>query len=247
MFKVAFLFLTMTGLNYEYLWHCYFDDHQDKYTMYAHAKNNIPDNSLLKPYGIEPVQNSWANTMLAQRTLLQKALEDEENQWFIFVSESTIPLKDFNTLYTMLARSNTSFFHHMHNNRQRYYYPVPRTLRKKSSQWCILTRKHAQIIVNDTQLITHALKYPHDQEHYPITLLHFYGLAKEITNRMTTYVNWKQSNQKPAHPYQFDDLHTQKEQDFIKDAQKQNCFFARKFKEELDLTPIYHYLSYMQE
>ena len=111
MLKIAFLFLTISSAYHEQLWSDFFSGHDDQYTIYVHAKNDIPESSLLYPYRIaDTLPTSWSNTMRAQIALLKEALKDPDNDKFVFVSESTIPLATFETVHQRLTCTPLSIF-----------------------------------------------------------------------------------------------------------------------------------------
>lgn len=177
MIKIAFLFLTIGAAHHEQLWRNFFADHEDQYTIYAHAKQEIPTSSLLHPYRIpETCPTTWANTMRAQIALLKEALKDPDNDKFVFVSESTIPLATFDTVYQRLTATPHSIFMYRPNphiiagsitfDKTRDLQPIPHEQQYKSYQWVVLNRKHAQLMVEDTYYIAIAEKHRLDHERY---------------------------------------------------------------------------------
>lgn len=251
--KIAFLFLTLSNLNHEQYWHDFFAGHEEKISIYAHAKDGVNQNSLLHNHTIATVPTTWANTMHAQRELLKAALANPENQRFIFVSESTIPLVSFEKVYTTLFETEKSIFPHKDNphvnqndpvfyNPRRNLHPIPEHMQKKGSQWIILNRKHTQMIVDDPKYFELICKHPIDNEHYPQTFLHLQEELDNVHNYTTTYVNWVVPSVRL--PYNFHNLHDAMEFDYIKSAIDEGFLFARKFTPECDLSPLDPYLAY---
>lgn len=257
MHKIAFLFLTITGVCHEDYWQDFFLGYEDHCTIYVHSKQGVPKNSFFKPFELLTcVPTSWERTMRAQILLLQEALKDPENQKFIFVSENTLPLTDFKTVYSFIMSNTLSIFyyekspHRLPSNvlyAKRNLHPIPLDLQYKSSQWVILTRKHAELMVQDTYYLDIITKYESDQELYPGTFLASQSLLDEVLPRETTYVNWSRNNlsgPKFYPPYIFIKLIEPEEFNCVCSAIENGFLFARKFPEKTKLRPIDHILAY---
>lgn len=256
MLKIAFLFLTIAGIHHESYWQDFFRNHEDAYSIYVHSKNGVPTGSFFKPYEMRHTKiTTWSNTMKAQIALLAHALEDPDNTVFIFASETTIPLQDFDYVYKEHMRSdNKSMFYfrpNTHANRSVHGYypqqhrnlqPIPTGKQYKNSQWIVLNRKHAQMMVDDQDIIEIATQYGSDQEHYPSTFLALKGvLFEEVEPIDTTQVVWDKN---PHPPYVFTNLHNQQDMELLQEAISQGFSFIRKVDPACDLQPLDPYLSY---
>ncbi len=237
--KIAFLFLTVGNIYHEDVWRTFFKDHADSYSLYVHAKTSLAPHSFFASAAIaEKVPTTWEHTMEAQRALLREALKDPANTKFVFLSESTIPLMPFEGVYRHLLsheQSEFTFQKNIHKKRtfggieQLYFNP----------QWIVLNRKHAQLMVDDRQLIELFRKFACDNEHYPSTLLAKHMMLDEVVNRDTTFVLWKE---KGPHPHLFKNL---KRDPFTKDliaAIRNKLLFARKFASTCDLSFLHRYV-----
>jgi len=254
MLKIAFLFLTISNVYHENHWRDFFAGYSDYYSVYLHAKESVSKNSFFKPYEITTkVPTAWANTMRAQIELLKTALADPDNEKFIFISESTIPLADFDTAYTHLMRNDLSIFYfrpnpHVNTNGdfspqpKRNLAPIPANKQFKSTQWVVLNRKHAQLMVQDDSYLNIIANYPCDNEHYPATFLLNNNLFDEIDPHDVTYVEWRKPA--PKHPYAFTNLQKNDELEALLKAQEHGYLFARKIAQECDLTALDPFLSY---
>lgn len=104
--KVAFLFLTRSGLNCEELWSDFFAGAEPgSFTIYAHTKERPPVDSLLAGRRIaEIVPTEWGTVSLVRATiaLLRAALADD-NTKFVLCSESCVPLYSFARVREALA------------------------------------------------------------------------------------------------------------------------------------------------
>ncbi|KAJ1420137.1 Glycosyl transferase, family 14 [Sesbania bispinosa] len=111
--KVAFLFLTPGSLPFEKLWHMFFQGHEGKFSIYIHASKEKP--AHVSRYFVgreihsEPVSWGGFSMVEAEKRLLANALLDPDNQHFVLLSESCIPLRHFEFVYNYLLFSNVSF------------------------------------------------------------------------------------------------------------------------------------------
>lgn len=253
MLKIAFLFLTIADVHHQNHWKDFFAGHEQEYSIYAHSKEALKAGDFLKPYEMEyKIDTTWANTMRAQIELLRVALQDLDNIKFVFISESTIPLQDFDTVYARLTRCEESMFYFVSNphlgkkagwfDSSRDLQPIPAHQQYKNSQWVVLNRKHAQLMVDDTYYIDVITRYRFDQEHYPSTFLINCGAIDEIIPVNTTYVEWGVKAKK--YPYHFTNLSSGNELSMLINAQKLGFLFARKITKECDLSLLDRYLSY---
>lgn len=203
--KIAFCFLIYDIINHEDLWNIFFNNvNKNKYNIYIHYKTD----KKLK-YFEEFKLNSCIKTkyadislVMAQNILLEEALKDINNKHFIFISNSCIPFKSFDYVYDFL-KEDYSYF-----NITQQYECFPRcneTLKfidkkyiQKAGQWCILNRKHSELITNNKEYIkwfNYSSTVP--DEHCYITYLYFRSLENEIistpnlANDATTFTNWK--------------------------------------------------------
>lgn len=257
MVKIAFLFLTIGAVFHEHFWRDFFQGHEDRYTLYAHAKNDVPESSLLFAHQIPvKVPTTWLNKMRAQIALLQEALKNPDNEKFIFLSESTIPLATFDTVYEKVTATPQSIFMYQPNphlipgtiffNPARNLQPIPPELQYKNYQWVVLNRKHAQMMVEDTYYISIIEKYAIDDEHYESTFLACHGLLSEVYQKSMTYVYWP-ANVRSPHPYTFVNFNDPTEFELIVQAMKKGYLFIRKIDKNCVLTPLEDLLPYRKQ
>lgn len=82
---------------------------------------------------------TWGNLNPCEYELLRHGLVDPRNSGFIFISESTIPVKPFSVIYNAFMQRPTSRF---------YFSNLNLPLVRKHHQWVVLNRQHAQILVD---------------------------------------------------------------------------------------------------
>lgn len=102
------------------------------------------------------VKVAWGEpTMVeAERMLFAAALEDPTNQRFVLLSDSCVPLYNFSYIYTYLMASPKSFVDSFIDKAGKRYNPnmspsIPKDKWRKGSQWVMLIRKHAEVVVGD--------------------------------------------------------------------------------------------------
>ena len=110
--KIAFLFLIYDILNLEELWNKFFlNVDKNKYTIYIHYKNNVTL-KYFEQYKLKNcIETKYADISLvcAQNILLEEALKDENNEHFIFLSNSCVPFKNFEFIYNKLSTYKSYF------------------------------------------------------------------------------------------------------------------------------------------
>ncbi len=253
MHRLAFLFLTITGPHHTEHWKPFFAGHENKYSIYVHSKG-VLKSSFFKKFKIKrTIPTDWAHTMQAQLAMLAEAYKNENNKKFIFLSETTIPLRDFDSVYRYIMSHRGSEFKfelNQHLNPKSGMYVATRRVfgidtkyQRKHSQWVVLNRKHAKAVLDHA----HFLKRPIycDNEHFPGTVLAKTGLLKEVKKRDLTYVNWGWQRRGAAHPYTFRDLSNHYDLQVLLNAIKRGYLFARKIDKRCDLKLLDPYLNYM--
>jgi hypothetical protein len=114
--KLAFMFLTPGPLPFEGLWDRFFEGHEHGYSVYVHASEkeslgSIWKGNVFKGREIQSEKVSWGQIEMvdAERRLLANALQDKRNQYFVLLSETCVPLHDFNYIYNYLLGARMSF------------------------------------------------------------------------------------------------------------------------------------------
>eukprot|EP00884_Botryococcus_braunii_P016679 jgi/Botrbrau1/3695/Bobra.0008s0022.1 len=211
---------------------------QHLFTIYVHPQpefEGYSKNSIF--HGRETaarIKTEWGEHSLvaATRELLLAALENPLNQKFVLLSESGIPLYPPTTIYQQLLtepKSRINACRHQNMDVQRWHPrfeapPGPVKLRqslwRKSSQWFALSRSHAELVANDTDLdalfqtICHSLDWDatlnsqytcYSDEHYIPSLLAYHGLESETDCwGGVMYADWQTGS---AHPVEYEPQH----------------------------------------
>ncbi|KAF5206563.1 Glycosyltransferase bc10 [Thalictrum thalictroides] len=213
--KVAFMFLTRGPLPLAPLWDKFFEGHEEFFSVYVHAlpgyKLNVSSTSAFYNRQIPSKDVRWGTIELAasEKRLLANALLDLSNERFVLLSESCIPVYDFDTVYKYLIGSAQSFVEAYDDpsryGRGRYHrrmYPDIKLYQwRKGSQWFELNRVLAVNIISDTKYYSIFKKYCkpscYPDEHYLPTLLNmFYGSLN--SKRTLTWVDWSKGGPHPV-------------------------------------------------
>ncbi|OAY25730.1 glycosyltransferase BC10 isoform X1 [Manihot esculenta] len=232
--KIAFLFIARNRIPLEIVWDAFFKGAESRFSIFVHSRPGFLLNKattrseyFLNRQVNDSIQVDWgeASMIEAERILLRHALEDPWNERFVFLSDSCIPLYNFSYTYDYIMSTSTSFVDSFADTKEGRYNPkmssfIPVHNWRKGSQWVVLTRKHAEIVVNDTSVFPmfqqHCKRrslpefwrdqpFPADpakehncipDEHYVQTLLAQEGLEGEITRRSLTHSSWDLSSSK---------------------------------------------------
>ena len=239
--KLAFCFLIYDKINHEELWNNWFKNiDKKKYKIFIHYKKNI----ILKyfeKYKLDYcIETKYADISLvkAQNLLIQNSINNNCTHQ-ILLSDSCIPLKSFNHIYKKL-NPLFSYFNLLPANLYKHTKIIGKTTLKiskihKSSQWCILNKKHSKIILKDRIIYKKLSKCYAPDELVYLTILNKYNKELIITNNLTsgatTFTNWSDMN----YPYQ-NHMEIKNYEiitlDEINYLIKQPCLFGRKFKSD---------------
>ncbi|XP_009618144.1 glycosyltransferase BC10 [Nicotiana tomentosiformis] len=216
--KLAFMFLTTTPLPFAPLWELFFNNTpKNLYNIYIHAD---PRFNYTPPFqGVfavrvipsKPTRRHSPTLAAAGRRLLARALlHDKLNYMFALLSPSCIPLHSFSFTYRVLIKSKKSFIEILGNESWAYgrwaargeHAMLPEVKFEDfriGSQFFVIKRKHARIIVRDKKLWS-KFKLPcleastcYPEEHYFSTLLNMVDPQGCVPTTLT-HVNWKGSH-----------------------------------------------------
>ncbi|XP_043808524.1 glycosyltransferase BC10 isoform X5 [Manihot esculenta] len=171
--KIAFLFIARNRIPLEIVWDAFFKGAESRFSIFVHSRPGFLLNKattrseyFLNRQVNDSIQVDWgeASMIEAERILLRHALEDPWNERFVFLSDSCIPLYNFSYTYDYIMSTSTSFVDSFADTKEGRYNPkmssfIPVHNWRKGSQWVVLTRKHAEIVVNDTSV------FPMFQQH----------------------------------------------------------------------------------
>ena len=235
--KLALCFLIVEKIECESLWAEWLKGNEDKVLIFIHSKYKFkPTTDFFRTQShiVETVPTSWGGYGLVEATLklFENALEfTEEDMRLILISDTTVPIKKFQYIYNFLWNDKRSFIFEC-NKEQRFprYLNVAKSLRHncvvKHSQWIILNRRHAQILLNASSTIERIYsKIWIPDESWALTFLNYLNESENVCiDLMTTYVNWTEEN--TLSPYTFSQIPMEL---FKKILVEPSYLFARKF------------------
>ena len=236
--KVVFCFLIYSDIEHNDLWKKFFKDaNPNKYSIVSHVKEvSKKTPQWIKSNMIPTIPTNWCdkNLVLAFINMLKKALKDKNNNHFALLSNSCIPLYNFNKTYKIITSEKKSRIHFY--KKMKYYY---------GSQWVLLNRECVEILINlfnqkeGLELIkdietSRKSGYPScPDELYPINFfIKILGnpenikFKKLINNKVSTYDLWDKENYSLDHPVKFN---LQKAKEYKEKIYNSGALFARKF------------------
>ncbi|KAB5514749.1 hypothetical protein DKX38_028655 [Salix brachista] len=215
--KIAFMFLTPGPLPFEKLWDKFFSGHEDRFSVYVHASKEKPVHvsRYFVNQDIRSDQVIWGKISMidAERRLLANALRDPDNQHFVLLSDSCVPLYKFDYIYNYLMFTNISYVDCFydpgpHGNGRYSEHMLPEVEMKdfrKGAQWFSLKRQHALIVLADNLYYSKFRDYCKPglegknciaDEHYLPT---FFNMVDPggIANWSVTHVDWSERKWHP--------------------------------------------------
>jgi hypothetical protein len=213
----AFLFLTRGDIHHPKLWQEYLEGSEAEcYSICAHAADRTEVNTtwLRNAQILEHVETTWGSISLvrAMLALLRVAVTDERNTHFVFLSESCLPIRPLKELRRLLTLDGRSRFfwetrdevaikHPEKARRMDVVRGVPRGMGRFHSQWLLLDREAAALLVEDDFTEVFAECWAPD-EFYFATVLEMKGwpLKDKVVRQDVTWTNWSNGGQHP-HTY----------------------------------------------
>ncbi|KAM6554460.1 hypothetical protein CsatB_015222 [Cannabis sativa] len=235
--KIAFMFMTPSSLPFEKLWDKFFSGHEDRFSVYVHASKESPTH--VSPHFV----GRDIRSDKAEKRLLGNALLDPDNEHFILLSDSCVPVHNFDYVYNYLIFTNVSFVDCFvdpgpHGNGRYSEHMLPEVVKqdfRKGSQWFSLKRQHAIIVMADS-LYHRKFKLfcrpnmngrnCYSDEHYLQTFLHMKDPGA-IANWSVTHVDWSEGKWHPR-AYRAQDISFE----LLKNITRPCYLFARKFYPE---------------
>lgn len=200
--KIAFLFLTIGDINQPRVWTEYFKNNQHKCSIYINPKHpDLIQTGWLKNRVIPSrVENTgWGFITEAYHNLLEEAMKDPYNVKFVFISESCIPLKSFDSFYeTMMSNIKTSYVkfmkpsvydRHARIETQEHYKKYDPFI-KHYARMC-LSRYHVEKLLKRDFTFFNKM---HVGDEFFLTLIHLKPGIDHVKDFEITYDNWEDVN-----------------------------------------------------
>jgi Core-2/I-Branching enzyme len=238
--KVAFLFLTTGPHLHDAVWEEYWRGQEDRVSIFAHTAEaaSLHDGWLREAQIGEHVETAWADVSLvrAQMALLRAALHDERNRFFVFASESCVPVRPLADLLRLLRIDGRSRFPWAAHEEAEEYHPqkaaraplegrIPPGDWRFHPQWVLLSREAAALLVANAALVEcFAGTYAPDEAAFG-TILHAagYPLLEKVALQAVTWTRWMTEDAPQPEFIAQPDAATMGE------IAASGCYFARKF------------------
>jgi hypothetical protein len=224
----ALLFLTYENLLYDF-------NNFINTNIYIHPKYPSKINQKYKRYIIKNLiePTKWCDFSIVQASinLLKEAILDNSNEWFILLSEDSYPI------YT-----NNEFikkFKNIHNNKSVFNFLSKYRGYYKTSQWWILNKTDAQIIINSENKYINRFRHRilngcHD-EYYFLSILMWENPQYKYTNAQVMYNRWLDYTIQKSPSY-FNKIL----EDDINYIRSNNCLFIRKITKYFESFNLYN-------
>lgn len=243
--KIAFCFLTYGQPKHPEIWKKFFNNNSDKYSLYLHPKylSKVSDPFFKKRIIKNRIPTQWGDVSLVKATLnlFSEAYKDTRNKKFVLLSDSCLPLYNFEYIYQKLIgnSNNLTYIHHLGWETEAMKYDRYQKLEnkeqirlkhfRKQSQWMILDRNDYNFLIKNGNLDDYQKMFAPDEQYF-INLFDQYH--RKYKNQVTTYVNWDNQSQSPKE-YAILDIET------ITRARQRGAFFIRKIKKEAQISLEY--------
>ena len=193
--KVAFLFLTMGTISHEQYWQKYLLPSKSQWSLYIHPKDKAKVSS---PWLVDKaidvnVPTQWGHLTNAYIELFRAALLDCQNTHFNIVSDSHLPIRSFDEFALFLGSSpQDASFADLRANaaddpgrvaqiRKFFTRPV-----FKHSGWFTLSRRHAELLVSDSQ--NQSFQGVNSGDEFLLSILAQH--REQLHDQCITYVDW---------------------------------------------------------
>jgi len=204
MIKLAFCFLTYNDLVRFDIWNFFFKNADStKYNIYIHPKTseNFTSKLEFQYYTVKDIiftkSKSDISIVNATLKLLENAFnQDSDNTYFIFLTQSCIPLYNFDTLYKIITQFPNSVLSYIEGNRIERYNQLENRFKKlihpnlfvKQQPNMIIIRDDVQLFLNND----YTLYFKHmvcPDEHYFINIL-IHVFKKKIIKKQVNFCNY---------------------------------------------------------
>jgi hypothetical protein len=202
--KIAFCFLTYdTIIRYD-IWNNFFENIDvNKYIVYIHPKKIIKHSEYKFNYKIVDDivhTNSKYDITIVNATikLLESAYEYSDNiTHFVFLSQSCVPLYNFEKIYSIIQQLPFSVISSINNNKKNRYIYLNNIIKKyisynnftKQQPNMVLIKNDLHDIIKNKNLTKYFEKMECPDEHYFINILQ-YLFKKNILKNQITFCNY---------------------------------------------------------
>jgi len=224
------------------------------FNTYIHNKADF--NGDLNKYCIKnKVDTKWGDISLVKATLylLYEAFNNHDNEYFVLLSDTTIPLCSPDILYSKVASVDKNMVH-INERDDESALPIALASERfegladktffhkhdfvKQDQWMILKRETVKFFLENNFLKVFGNKFFIPDEHYFVNVMNKFNIP--YLNKLTTFVYWEErftqdvkgKTCKVLHPITYN---VTIPADIIREATDRGCFFMRKVTSDCTL------------
>tara|TARA_B110000483_G_scaffold234850_1_gene305517 strand:- start:1544 stop:2383 length:840 start_codon:yes stop_codon:yes gene_type:complete len=192
--QIAFLFLTIENPNFTKIWDSYFRNKSSKYNLYIHPK--YPEKVTWKKSKIikNLKETGWGFIVEAYYELLKAAFQNKNNLKFVTISESDVPIKDFDTFYNDCINDEKSWIKFLKIKKYNWEERIKKQPKNGKSPFFIkhyarfcLNRKHVEELLLKYEELKFFMKMQVGDEFF-LSVLH---PIKNVKNFDVTYDDWE--------------------------------------------------------
>jgi Core-2/I-Branching enzyme len=239
--KLGLLFLTRGDVHHVDIWREFVAEAPEQVAIYAHAKHpeqlvgGFLDGKVIADYH----ETAWGEISLvrATRSLLLKAMEDEEITHFALLSEACVPLRPLPEILRQFSRDPRSQFGFRpikeatarQSARAKAAPEIPSGCWRFQSQWWVMNRVAATFAVGqDFTEIFEKMMVPDEAYFATVLAMQGFPLEGEVVRRDVTWTNWKKDAGSPRE-------WTKVPLERVLEAVQCGALFGRKFLKDSDI------------
>ncbi len=239
--KLGLLFLTRDDVHHAEIWREFVAEAPEQVSIYTHAKHpeqlagGFLDGTVIQDYH----ETAWGEISLvrATRSLLLKAMEDEEITHFALLSEACVPLRPLPEILRQFSIDPRSQFGFRplkeatpRQSAQAKTAPeIPSGCWRFQSQWWVMNRVAATFAVGqDFTEIFEKMMVPDEAYFATVLAMQGFPLEGEVVRRDVTWTSWKKDAGSPSE-------WTKVPLERVQDAVQSGALFGRKFLKDSDI------------
>ena len=202
---IGFCFLTYDNLERIDIWNDFFKSvDKTRYKVYIHAKNPLMITEYYYDFPINIIKNPVQTKGKTDITIVEGTLkllkdafkENDDITHFIFLSQSCIPIYDFNKIYDFSKSANKSIISSKENNQKNRYFQMGKEMMKNIPYQKFTKQQPNMILIRDdvakltNNLLLHYFKdMTCPDEHYFINIL-LYIFHTDVIKQQITFCNY---------------------------------------------------------
>ena len=210
--KIALCFLSYGNLSKAKFWNKLLRDNSDKFTIYIHNKYDFSCKYFSQYCLKKKINTKWGHSSLVKATLIlfKEAYKNADNEYFLFLSGTCLPLFPLDYIYNEIFKENTNLINLFEkNNLERYDHSMldknfldRKSFKKQYAQGMCLTRETVKFFLRKDYIYKFGVNFPILDEHYFISIIKKNNIP--FKNRIVSFSNFNKDNK--THPKTYKNL-----------------------------------------